>query len=107
MGQTNTRFVSVRESEKDNYVASSHEIGHTLGLLHNMGTKGLMEKDSGRKSSHHEITKTNVETILKFALHPEKRDPKYASGRGSYQEIGCSDVDITNRLNLRLIKTKK
>lgn len=107
MGQTHTRFVSVRESEKDNFVTSSHEIGHTLGLLHNMGTKGLMENDGGRESRHHEITKANVETILNLALHPEKRDPKYASGRGSYQEIGCSNVDVTNPLKLRLVKTKQ
>ena len=107
MGTTYKRIVNVRESEKDNYVTSSHEIGHTLGLLHNLGSKGLMEEDGGRKSRNHEITKANVETILKFALHPEMRDPRYASGRGSYQEIGCSNVDVTNCLNLRLIKTKK
>ena len=48
-----------------------------------------------------------VETILKFALHPEKRDPNCASGRGSYQEVGCSKVNITNPLNLRLTRNKK
>ena len=107
LGTTNTRFVEVRESEKDNRYTSSHEIGHSLGLLHNSGPKGLMEKDCGKKSGHREITKANVGAILKFALHPEKRDPKYASGKGSYLEIGCSSLNVTDPLNLRLIKTKK
>ena len=106
-GITNIRFVSVIESEKDNYLTSSHEIGHSLGLLHPInGAKGLMEEDGGRKSGHHEITKSNVESILNLALHPENRDPEFGSGIGSYKEIGSCDVDITNPLNLRLLKKK-
>ncbi len=105
LGTTYLRIVNVRESEKDNYVTSSHEIGHSLGLLHPInGTKGLMEEDGGRLSGHHEISKSNIESILNFALHPEKRDPRYASGRGSFREIGNSDIDVTNSFNLRLIK---
>ena len=107
LGTTYVRNVEVRESEKDNYVTSSHEIGHSLGLLHPInGTKGLMEEDGGRISGHHEITKSNVESILNLALHPEKRDPQFASGKGRYREIGNSNVDVTNPLNLRLIKNK-
>ncbi len=104
-GETNRRLINVLESERDNYVTSSHEIGHSLGLEHFInGTKGLMEEDGGRLSRCHEITKSNVDNILHLALHPEDRNPKTHSGVGSYKEIGSSKVDITNRLNLRLLK---
>lgn len=105
MGETNRRIINVLESEKDNYVTSSHEIGHSLGLEHFInGTKGLMEEDGGRLSCCHEITKSNVDNILHLALHPEDRNPKTQTGVGSYKEIGSSKVDITNRFNLRLLK---
>ena len=68
MGETNRRIINVLESEKDNYVTSSHEIGHSLGLEHFInGTKGLMEEDGGRSSCCHEITKSNVDNILHLA----------------------------------------
>ncbi len=105
MGETNRRIINVLESEKDNYVTSSHEIGHSLGLEHFInGTKGLMEEDGGRLSCCHEITKSNVDNILHLALHPEDRNPKTKSGVGSYKVIGSSKVDIKNRFNLRLLK---
>ena len=104
-GQTKTRYISVLNSERNNYITSSHEIGHSLGLLHPInGEKGLMEMDSGRSSGHHEITRSNVENILQLALNPRQRNPEFASGVGSYEEIGSGNVDITNLRNLRLLK---
>ena len=108
VGKTNVRNISVLESEKDNYVTSSHEIGHSLGLPHlSGGLKGLMEEDGGRQSRHHEITKNNIESILNYALHPEQRDPNFQTGVGSYIEIGSASVNITKPRNLRLIKNHK
>ena len=104
-GQTKTKFIKVRESEMDNYVTSSHEIGHTLGLLHSENDiKGLMEPDGGRKSGHHEITKNNVMSIINLSLHPEKRDATYNSGFGFYREVGGINDNITKPHKIGLIK---
>ena len=102
-GQTKVRNIQILETEKDNFVTSSHEIGHSLGLLHLKGTKGLMEEDGGRTSHHHEILKSNVESIIDLSIHPEKRDPDWNSGKGSYREIGETNVNIKNPRMLQLL----
>ena len=82
---------------------SSHEVGHTLGLLHlTDGMNGLMEEDGGRDSGHHEILRCNDMDIINNALHPEQRNPDLGSGVGTYREIGVSSVNIFNPKNLKL-----
>lgn len=91
MGQTHRNLISVLKSEKDNYVTSSHEIGHSLGLEHfENGKKGLMEEDGGRLSGNHKISKSNVERILFLALHPEDRNPKTFSGKVHIRKLGTA-----------------
>jgi len=106
-GETNINSITILDTKKGDYTVSSHEVGHTLGLLHlTDGMKGLMEEDGGRWSGHHEILKCNVMDVINYALHPEKRNPDLRSGVGTYREIGASSVNILNPRNLKLYKIK-
>ena len=107
-GETNRNSIYVLASDKDDFVVSSHEVGHSLGLIHPIGgQKGLMEEDGGMKSGHHEITTDNVRNIIDLALHPNNRDPNWHSGVGGYREKGTSSVDILKPLNINLYKRNK
>ena len=107
-GETNRNSIYVLASDKDDFVVSSHEVGHSLGLIHPIGgQKGLMEEDGGMRSGHHEITTDNVRNIIDLALHPYNRDPNWHSGVGGYREKGTSSVDILKPLNINLYKRNK
>ena len=104
-GETYINNITILKTKKGDYTVTSHEVGHTLGLLHlTDGLSGLMEEDGGRDSGHHEILKSNVMDIINYALHPEQRNPDLGSGVGTYSEIGVSSVNIFNPKNLKLYK---
>lgn len=103
LGTTLIRRISVLEANKDDYVASSHEIGHSLGLEHHVGTKGLMEEDGGRLSGHHEITKDDILNVIYNAFHPEKKNEDSGTGYGTFEMIGNSTIDITKRHNIDVL----
>jgi len=104
-GETYINNITILDTKKGDYTVTSHEVGHTLGLLHlTDGLSGLMEEDGGRDSGHHEILKSNVMDIINYALHPEQRNPDLGSGVGTYSEIGVSSVNIFNPKNLKLYK---
>ena len=103
LGTTYIRRISVLKAYKDDYLVSSHEIGHSLGLEHHVGTSGLMEKDGGRLSGHHEITKDDILSVIYQAFHPEKKDNCIGAGEGSFEIIGNSTIDITKRHNIDVI----
>ena len=108
LGETNVNRIKVLESHKDDFVVSSHEVGHSLGLIHPIGgQKGLMEEDGGKKSRCHKITTNNVRNIIDLALHPNKRKDNWMSGVGGYREKGTSSVDILKPRNINLYKRNK
>ena len=105
LGETTQRHISILESEKYNSTTSSHEIGHSLGLLHNVGSSGLMEEDGGRQSGNHSITRNNILDIIEFSFHPERRNSEYASGIGHLVPQNYS-LDLSNRRNTKLLNNK-
>ena len=106
LGETHQRHIKILESEKYNYITSSHEIGHSLGLLHNETMTGLMEEDSGKSSGDYSITRYNILRIIELSYHPERRDGRYASGFGTIRNIGSSSIDLSDVNKIRLIKNK-
>ena len=106
-GGTNQRKIQINYSEKDNFITTSHEIGHTLGLLHNVGSKGLMEDDGGRLSGNNKITKFNILDIIKFSFHPELRDNKYDTGKGTLRKPDSFHPDLSNYKITKLLTNKK
>jgi len=106
-GGTNQRKIQIKDSEKDNFITTSHEIGHTLGLLHNVGSKGLMEDDGGRQSGNHKITNFNILDIIKFSFHPELRNNNYDSGKGTLRKPDSFSLDLSNSKTTKLLTNKK